>query len=142
MKHLFLLLFFTITLLTSCGTATGTVKGTLCYPSDYIPTMNVYLKNKETNKTYLLIIKENQQSFKFKKIQEGNYIAFAYTITETITDFNNKSSKASGGYTHAVPCGLTVNCNDHSLISFNVKNGKTTKAIRICDWYGAIIPKE
>lgn len=142
MKHLFLLLFFTIILLTSCNSTTGIVKGTLCYPSDYIPAMNVYLKNKETNKTYSLLIKENQQTFKFKKIIEGNYIAYAYTIEETITDFNNKTSKASGGYTQAVLCGLTVNCNDHSFVNFNVKKGKTTKAIHICDWYGAMVPKE
>lgn len=142
MKNIFLLLCFTLILLTSCSTTTGAVKGTVCYPSDYIPAMNVYLKNKETSKTYSLLIKENQQSFKFKKIQEGNYIAFAYTTTEIMTNFNNKSSKASGGYTHAVPCGLTVNCNNHSLINFKVYNGKTTKAIQICDWYGAIVPKE
>lgn len=142
MKHLFLLLFFSLILLSSCGTTTGTVKGTLCYPSDYIPAMKVYLKSKETSKTYSLVIKENQKTFKFRKILEGNYVAFAYTIEETNIDFNNKAFKASGGYTKAVPCGLTVNCNDHSLISFKVKNGKTTKLIDICDWYGAIVPKE
>ncbi|MCM2302932.1 MAG: hypothetical protein NDI80_09945 [Flavobacteriaceae bacterium] len=142
MKNIVGLLIAILILLTSCGTTTGTVKGTLCYPSDYIPAMNVYLKNNENGKTYSLLIKENQQTFKFKKILEGKYSAYAYTISEINTDFNNQTSKASGGYTQAVPCGLTVNCNNHSLINFNVKKGKTTKAIQICDWYGAMVPKE
>ena len=142
MKNIVGLLFSALILLTSCGSTSGTVKGALCYPSDYIPAMNVYLKNKETNKTYSLVIKEKQKTFKFKKILEGNYVAFAHTMEETNIDFNNKSSKASGGYTHAVPCGLTVNCNNHTLINFKVNNGKTTKAVDICDWYGVIVPKE
>lgn len=142
MKYLFRFLFIIVISMSSCSTATGAVKGTLCYPSDYIPAMKVYLKNKETSKIYSMIVKENQSTFKFKKIKEGNYVAYAYTVTQTVTDLNNKSTKASGGYTHAVPCGLTVNCNDHTLINFKVKKYKTTKAINICDWYGAVVPKE
>lgn len=101
--------------------------------------MNIYLKNKETNKIYSLDIKENQKPFKFKKVPAGNYIAFAYTVQEISTDDNNKTSIANGGYTHAVPCGLTVDCKDHSLLVFKVENGKTTKNIQICDWFGAIM---
>lgn len=135
MKNLFALLFLSTILLTGCSSTTGTVKGTVCYPSEYIPAMNVYLKNKETGKIYSLDIKENEKPFKFKKIPEGNYIAFAYTVQEVLTDV----SIASGGYTHAVPCGLTVECKDHSLLIFKVQNGKTTKNIKICDWFGAIM---
>jgi hypothetical protein len=139
MKNLLLLLFLSSILLTSCSSTSGTVKGTVCYPSEYIPAMNVYLKNKETSKIYSLDIKENQKPFKFKKIPAGNYIAFAYTVQEISTDANNKSAIANGGYTHAVPCGLTVECKDHSLLVFKVVNGKTTKNIEICDWFGAVM---
>jgi hypothetical protein len=139
MKNLLVLLFLSSILLTSCSSTSGTVKGTVCYPSEYIPAMNVYLKNKETSKIYSLDIKENQKPFKFKKIPAGNYIAFAYTVQEISTDANNKSAIANGGYTHAVPCGLTVECKDHSLLVFKVVNGKTTKNIEICDWFGAVM---
>jgi hypothetical protein len=139
MKNPFILLFLSAVLLLSCSSTSGTVKGTVCYPSDYIPAMTVYLKNKKTDKIYSLELQENQKAFKFKKIPEGNYIAFAYTIQEVSTDLNNKTSIASGGYTHAVPCGLTVDCKDHSLLIFKVQNGKTTKNIQICDWFGAIM---
>ena len=77
MKNSATLLIVFVFLLTSCGSTTGTVKGTVCYPSDYIPAMKVYLKNKETGKLFSLNIKENQKPFKFKKIPAGNYVAFA-----------------------------------------------------------------
>jgi len=142
MKNPFILLFLSAIILSSCSSTSGTVRGTVCYPSEYIPAMNVYLKNKETNKIYSLDIKENQKPFKFKKIPKGNYIAFAYTVQEISTDANNKTAIANGGYTHAVPCGLTVECKDHSLLIFKVENGKTTKNIQICDWFGAIMKDE
>ncbi|WP_372767611.1 hypothetical protein [Lutibacter sp.] len=142
MINLATLLFLSAILLTGCSSTTGTVKGTVCYPSEYIPAMDVYLKNKETGKIYTLDIKENQKAFKFKKIPEGNYIAFAYTIQEDLTDLNNKSSVVSGGYTHAVTCGLTVECKDHSLLIFKVKNGNITNNIQICDWLGAMMKDE
>jgi len=126
-------------LLTSCSSTSGTVKGTVCYPAEYIPAMIVYLKNKETGKIYSLNIEENQKPYKFKKIPAGNYMAFAYTVLEVSADENNKTAIANGGYTHAVPCGLTVECKDHSLLIFKVENGKTTKNIQICDWFGAIM---
>ena len=104
--------------------------------------MNVYLKAAGSNTIYKLVSKENEQAFMFKKIPEGSYVAYAYTIEATMIDLNNKKSKASGGFTRFVPCGLSVDCKDHSLISFKVNNGKTTDAISICDWYGAIVPVE
>jgi len=139
LKNSLTFLFLSAIILSSCSSTSGTVRGTVCYPSEYIPAMNIYLKNKETNKIYSLDIKENQKPFKFKKVPAGNYIAFAYTVQEISTDDNNKTSIANGGYTHAVPCGLTVDCKDHSLLVFKVENGKTTKNIQICDWFGAIM---
>ncbi|HEV8513416.1 MAG TPA: hypothetical protein VGQ59_09065 [Cyclobacteriaceae bacterium] len=134
-------LFFSFAL-TSCASTTGIVQGKLCYPSEYIPAMNVYLKANGSNIIYKLVSKENDQTFSFKKIPEGNYVAYAYTIDATMLDLNNKKSKASGGFSHFVPCGLSVDCKDHSLISFKVNKGKTTNAIDICDWYGAVVPAE
>ena len=128
--------------LTSCASTTGVVQGKLCFPSEYVPAMNVYLKASGSTTVYKLVSKENQQTFTFKKIPEGSYVAFAYTTEATMLDLNNKKSKGSGGYTRFVPCGLSIDCKDHTLISFKVTKGKTTDAISICDWYGAIVPVE
>ena len=135
----FLFLVFS---LSSCAGTTGVVQGKLCFPSEYIPVMNVYLKASNSNTIYKLVSKENEQTFTFKKIPEGSYVAFAYTTEATLLDLNNKKSKGSGGYTRFVPCGLSVDCKDHTLINFKVQKGKTTNAISICDWYGAIVPAE
>ncbi|HCW07387.1 MAG TPA: hypothetical protein DGG95_08490 [Cytophagales bacterium] len=135
------LLFTVALLITSCST-TGKVEGTLCFPSEYIPAMNVYLKEVANKKIYRLENKENQRSFRFAKLAEGNYVAYAYTQEALAVDMNNKKIKTSGGYTQAVPCGLTASCKDHSLITFKVSKGKTTKDVKICDWYGAIVPSE
>jgi hypothetical protein len=137
-----LVLFAAAAVLVSCVSTTGVVQGKLCFPSEYIPAMNVYLKTVGADKVYKLASKENQQAFTFKKIPEGNYVAFAYTVEATSLDLNNKKSKASGGFTQFVPCGLSVDCKDHTLISFKVSKGKATDAISICDWYGAIVPAE
>ena len=139
MKNVFLIIVFA---LSSCASTTGVVQGKLCFPSEYVPAMNIYLKAAGSNMIYKLVSKENEQTFTFKKIPEGNYVAFAYTTEATMLDINNKKSKASGGYTHFVPCGLSVDCKDHKLISFKVNKGKTVNAIDICDWYGAIVPAE
>src|SRR6478609_4481896 len=141
MKNIIGLLSFAL-ILASCASTTGVVQGKLCFPSEYIPAMNVYLKASNSNAIYKLVSKENEQAFTFKKIPEGSYVAYAYTVEATMLDLNNKKYKGSGGFTKFVPCGLSVNCKDHSLISFKVTKGKTTNAIDICDWYGANVPKE
>lgn len=121
---------------------TKELNGTLCYPSDYIPKMTVFLEEVATKKTYKIITKEDQRSFKFNDIPFGDYFAYAYTIEQILTDVDGNSSKASGGFTKAVHCGLTVECNDHTLIHIKVDTEITKDTISICDWYGAIFPGE
>jgi hypothetical protein len=117
----------------------GEVIGRLCYPSDYLPKMTVYLKEVNTKKTYTLTTKEDQEFFRFIDIPYGKYIAYAYSIENVVTDEYGLKVKSSAGFTKAVPCGLTVECVDHTLIIFNVDSRDT---ISICDSYGAIVPLE
>lgn len=129
-------------LLMACNSNVATVNGTLCYPSEYVPKMTVYLKESKSKKVYKVITQEAQQSFKFKGIPFGDYFAYAYTLEKVMMDSDGKGSKASGGFTQAVPCGLTVNCNDHSLIPVKLRSRVHKDAIKICDWYGAKVPPE
>lgn len=121
---------------------TKELNGTLCYPSDYVPKMTVFLQDVATKKIHKIITQEDQRSFKFMDVPYGDYYAYAYTIEQTLTDSEGNSSKASGGFTKAVPCGLTVECNDHTLIHIKIDNEITKDTISICDWYGAIVPGE
>jgi hypothetical protein len=41
----------------------------------------------------------------------------------------------AGGYTQAVPCGLSASCTDHSLINVTVTLGATTPNVDPTDWY-------
>jgi len=41
-----------------------------------------------------------------------------------------------GSYSQAVPCGLSVDCTDHSLIPVTVNAGQDVTGIDVCDWYG------
>lgn len=118
------------------------LNGVLCYPSDYIPKMKVYLMEINSDKVYKLTTTENQRLFKFTNIPFGDYCAYAYTIENTLTEPSGIKIKASGGYTKAVPCGLSVKCKDHTLINFKIDNSVSKDTIRICDFYGAIVPTE
>ncbi|MEN8241036.1 MAG: hypothetical protein ABFS17_03865, partial [Chloroflexota bacterium] len=101
------------------------IEGHVCYPSEYIPAMTVYLENIQTQAAVEVPIPLNNGSFS-QQVPPGEYVAYAW-----LPDFSG-----GGSYSQAVPCGLSVNCNDHSLIEFVVAPGSTVTGIEICDWYG------
>lgn len=112
----------------------GTVICNLCYPSDagWVPALKVFLKNVETGDERSLITKDGEEMCEFENVPDGKYVAYAY----------NEEYAIGGGFTPAVACGLEVTCTDHKLINFNVEKGGTSESIKICDWYGAILPGE
>jgi len=120
---------------------TNLLKGTLCYPSDYIPAMTIYLKEVNSDTLFTLTTSIDQEEFEFVNVPSGEYYAYAYTIEEESIDADGSKSRAGGGFTYAVLCGLSVDCLDHSLIVIKL-SGNTTETIQLCDWYGAIIPEE
>jgi len=147
MKNLCLISTVLISISLSCtNNKISSVHGHLCYPSEYIPRLTIYLQNKNTQEILKLVTANNDSIFEFKNVPDGEYIAYAYTIDSCSIDPNtNIKSKCCGGYSKAVPCGLSVNCLDQNLIIFKVKNGGCKDDIRICDWYSDIekfVPKE
>lgn len=133
-----LIIFYLI----ACSNSRGELNGVLSYPSSYIPKMTVYLKDTATAKIYKLTTVENQRDFRFTNIPFGDYVAYAYTIDKTLSDMSGIKRKASAGYTMAVPCGLRVDCKDHTLITIKVNSKNNDDTIRIFDWYGAEVPLE
>lgn len=118
------------------------MNGSLCYPSEYIPAMTVYLKSTKSGKIYKLVTKEDQKFFKFSNIPYGEYCCYAYTLDKTVTDIDGNKNKASCGFTKAVVCGLSVDCNDHTLINFIIDKNIYKDTLSVCDFYGAILPPE
>lgn len=99
----------------STDSAFGTVSGRICYPSEQIPPMTLYLSNTSKNKRTEIAIGQNQTTYQVQ-LEPGIYLAYAWTL----------NFEMAGGYT--LP--------DHRLRSFEVAAGSTLNEIDICDWYG------
>lgn len=104
---------------------TGIAEVTLCYPSEMIPPMTLYLENVNTQEVTVVPTVQNQPPMELP-LPPGTYVAYAW-----LPDF-----AFGGSYSQAVPCGLSVECNDHSLIQFEIMTDQTTSRIEVCDWYG------
>lgn len=106
---------------------TGKITGAIGFPSEGIPPLAIYAFEEGNFSThYSLFTKQNETSFTMEDIAPGTYVVVAYTAD---------SPGLSGGYTQAVPCGLSVDCTDHSLIPVEVMAGKTIKNVDVKDWY-------
>lgn len=104
---------------------TGTIKGELGYPAEMIPPLDVYaISSVDSTKFFALKTNANQQSFTITDVEPGTYVLVAYS-----------GATYAGGYTKSVPCGLSVDCNDHTLIPVTVKAGETNGEAQIKDWY-------
>ncbi len=104
---------------------TGSIAGTLSYPSEMIPAMMVVARNiQNASYSYVLTV-DHQGDFQIDGLAPGNYTVISYTAVGDL----------GGGYTQMVPCGLSVNCNDHSLIPVTVNPGQITGGVMPHDWY-------
>lgn len=104
----------------------GVIKGVLGYPSSGIPPLTVYaLSAKDGGKNFFVKTAQDQGSFSIEDVDPGTYHIVAYT----------EDSKLSGGWSKMVPCGLSVDCKDHTLINVEVKAGETAGGIEVRDWY-------
>ena len=111
---------------TAAAVANGSISGALGYPASGIPPLAVYAISKDDAKKFNFVLTTlNQNSYTIKDLTPGVYVVVAYAI-----DY-----KVSGGWTKAVPCGLTVSCTDHSLTPVTVKSGENVTGVDIKDWY-------
>lgn len=103
----------------------GSISGSLSFPSEYIPPLRVVAFNINSGYYYYVITVQNQAGYQIAGLPPGTYHVVAYTLDNT----------GSAGYSQAVICGLSVNCNDHSLIDVIVKSDQETKNVDPGDWY-------
>lgn len=103
----------------------GSISGILSYPSEGIPPLQVVAFHQDSPAFYSVETATNQVNYVIENIPSGIYTVVAYV----------KGENYSGGYTQAVLCGLTAECNDHSLVPVSVDPGITTAGINIIDWY-------
>jgi hypothetical protein len=102
----------------------GTVSGRICFPSEQIPAMTLYLQNVDSGELVRISSEAGMSSFNVP-LMPGRYVAYAYP----------QEMELGGGYTNAVTCGLKESCTDHSLIVFEIQSGQDTPGVDVCDWY-------
>ena len=107
------------------STLTGSISGNLSYPSEYIPAMQVVAFSINTQFWYMTFTNEGDSTYQIDDLPPGDYQVVAYAA----------DSGLAGGYSHAVPCGLTIACTDHSLIIVTVVANQTTTGVNPGDWY-------
>lgn len=120
------------------GEDTGTITGSLSYPSDGVPALLVYAIN-TTNPDifYSTRTTSGDTTFTIPNVEPGDYHVVAYLA-------DAPDAGLAGGYSEMVPCGLTVECTDHSLIPVPVAAGETVEEVQVHDWYapeGAFPPR-
>lgn len=103
----------------------GSISGSLSFPSEGIPPLRVVAFNLTSGEYYYVKTVQNQGSYRIENLPAGSYHVVAYVLDGTY----------AGGYSQAVPCGLSVNCTDHSLVNVTVNPGQETADINPADWY-------
>jgi hypothetical protein len=109
---------------------TGSISGKLIYPSSSIPAMHVAAYLYGTESYIVITTTAGQSSYEIDGLNPGIYWVIAYTIGG-----GGFPDSLPGGYTKAVPCGLSANCTDHTLIDVIVAAGHITPNVSPEDWY-------
>jgi hypothetical protein len=105
----------------------GHVSGQICYPSEPpLPPLTIYFEEINTQSLHTLEHTNGTGVYEID-LPDGSYVAYAW----------REGYDLGGAYSAAVPCGLSVNCSDHSLLPFQVSAGQMINDIDICDWYGS-----
>lgn len=110
----------------------GVVSGGLSYPSESIPQLAIVFFNQGNGTWWWVGTAANQSSYQMT-LPVGTYHVVAYN-----------SGGLAGGYTAAVPCGLTAACTDHTLLDVKVTSNARVTGINVADWYapdGTFPPK-
>ena len=114
---------------------TGTIEGSLSYPSEGIPeTLQVCAQEMTNNKQFCT--SKHLQNSKYQygvgyrlEVSPGTYQVYA---------FLPKQPEVKAYYSEAVPCGLTVSCTSHQPIDVTVQAGEIVSNIDPQDWYAPV----
>ena len=104
----------------------GTISGSLSYPSEQIPPLQVVAFDIYNNAYHWVDTTANQHTYEITNLMPGYYSIVVY----------ERNSGLVGGYTKAASCGFSPGClEDHTLVIIHVDPGLTIKNINPADWY-------
>lgn len=109
---------------------TASIAGMLNYPAEGLPAMQIVAYQVGTHNYKFVVTKAGQTTYQIDGLGPGTYHVVAYT-----TGGGGFPEGLAGGYTQAVPCGLSVTCTDHSLIDVTLTTGQNATGINPSDWY-------
>jgi hypothetical protein len=108
--------------------AEGVVTGKVCFPSEPpLPEMTLYFEDISSGTVISAPHTDGTGTYE-TQLPPAIYVAYAW---------RDEDFAIGGSYSQAVPCGLSVECDNHNLLPFTVEPASTTTGIDICDWYGA-----
>jgi len=109
----------------------GVITGSLAYPSEVLPPQRVVAFEANDLNNYFMTEVQSGGEYRLE-VPPRTYFVIAYLISP---EDLGATPGLAGGYSKAVPCGLTADCEDHSLISVVVTPGETVEGIDPVDWY-------
>ena len=101
----------------------------LMFPADRMPALRIVFYNADYVEIAYTDTAAGQNSYSID-LPAGTYHVVAYS-----KGGDGFTAGTAGGYTEAVPCGLTAACNDHRLILITVKPGDKLNGINPNDYY-------
>ena len=109
----------------------GFISGNISYPAGFLPPQRVVAYDVDDVGVYYAIEVYDENTYTLE-VSPGTYYVLAYPI-----DDGGMADQGgfSGAYSQMVPCGLHVDCEDHSLIPVEVEPGQTVTEIHPADWY-------
>lgn len=112
--------------------ATGTIEGSLSYPSEGIPedmricAVNVTTKEETCTQDHIIDSEYTYGAGYKLNLKPGDYNIYA--ATDNLKDYKSF-------YSEFVTCGQTPDCNSHAPILVTVQAGELIKNIDPIDWY-------
>ena len=105
--------------------AGGTIRGNL-FSSQFVPAHRIVAFDATTMEEVASVD---------TVVGQGTYDLLVPARTYYVVAYSLDGSGLSAGYSQAVPCGLLVDCTDHSLIPVMVEDGSVVTDINPNDWY-------
>lgn len=118
-----------VTFATMVRPQAGSISGRLSYPSESLPPMRIVAVNILTGEQFATEEYEGGL-YGIQGLPAGTYHVFAYPV-----DTKDATKDLAAGFTEFVTCGLTAECQDHSLIDVVVAANTVTSDVNPGDWY-------
>ena len=114
----------------SAGAPAGTLEGVVTFPSQFVPSMTVYVSDLDTARVHTVQLPRGQTNF-IAEVPPGRYVVF-------LAPNEPGAPNVYGAYTQYSQCAsrdVDGKCEDHALIAVTVSAKTPRAAVTIDDWY-------